>query len=533
MNLLQKTKNWAVKNLLTPYEPAKNIQARTSAGTLQWTHSFDGEKNMGEIGPVRGYMMDYDKLRARSWQCFTESDIAKGVLKKYILWVIGDGLKLKANPNKVVLKSEKITLSPEAFNEVTETRWNVWSSNRISDYSAMKNLNLLESVAFKNVIIGGDVLVVLRFEDNELKVQLIDGAHLNSPMFGSDYFGYPLANGNEIKNGIEMNAKGEHVAYYIQNDQYQFDRIPAKGSTGLRMAYLVYGDEYRIDNTRGVPLIMTVLETLKKLERYKEATVGSAEERQKIVYYVVHKEFSTGESPFTKAASRAFDDSGQSDELPIDIQGQNLANNVQATTNKMSFNLPVGSDLKSLVSQNELYFKDFYDKNIDIICASIGIPPNVAMSLYNDSFSASRAAIKDWEHTLKVARADFSFQFLQPIYDLWLHIEVLKNKVQAPGYLKAFSEGNNMVLSAYRSARFTGANVPHIDPVKEVTAERLKLGTAGAHIPLTNAENATENLNGGDSDSNMAQFAEELKELESLGIKPEAPKVQGENPHDQ
>lgn len=533
MKFLEKSRSWVVKNLLTPYEPKKEIQARTSAGTLQWTHVFDGEKNLGEIGPIRGYSMEYDRLRARSWQCFTESDIAKGILKKYILWVIGDGLKLKANPNKQVLKSEKITINPELFNEVAETRWTVWSSNRMSDYSSMANLNMLEAEGFKNAIIGGDVLVVLRFENNELKVQLIDGAHICSPVYGTDYFGFPLANGNEIKNGIEINAKGEHIAYYIKNDQYQFDRISAKGSSGLTMAYLVYGDKYRLDNTRGVPLVMTVLETLKKLERYKEATVGSAEERQKIVYYVVHKEFSTGENPFTKAAARAFDDSGQNDELPIDVRGENLANNVQATTNKMSFNLPVGSDLKSLESKNELYFKDFYDKNIDIICASIGIPPNVAMSLYNDSFSASRAAIKDWEHTLKVARADFSFQFLQPIYDLWLHIEVLKNKIQAPGYLKAFNEVNNMVLSAYRTARFTGANVPHIDPVKEVTAERLKLGTAGAHIPLTNAENATENLNGGDSDSNMAQFAEELKELEKLGIKPEAPKIGGENTREQ
>jgi capsid protein len=180
----------------------------------------------------------------------------------------------------------------------------------------------------------------------------------------------------------------------------------------------------------------------------------------------------------------------------------------------------MGTDSKLVMheSKAELHFKDFYTVNIDLICPTLGIPPEVAMSKYDSNFSASRAALKDWEHTLTVNRYDFSSDFYYRVYIFFLHVEILKNKVQAPGYLKAVVESNTMVLDAYRMARFVGPSVPHIDPLKEVKAEREKLGTTGASIPLTTVEAATEALNGGDSDQNMLQYAEELKESKTLGI---------------
>ena len=79
-----------------------------------------------------------------------------------------------------------------------------------------------------------------------------------------------------------------------------------------------------------------------------------------------------------------------------------------------------------------------------------------------------------------------------------------------------------MVIDAYRQARFVGSHVPHIDPVKEVTAERLKLGSSGANLPLTTAEASTEALSEGDYQANLDQYAEELKKSRELGVKEES-----------
>ena len=502
---------------------------------------YDGEKNLGEIGPVKNYILNYDILRLRSWQSYLESELTPTVIDKFILWVIGSGLKLQSHPSKVVLGSAGINIDTEKFNESVEARWNVFSESKISDYSSNMTLNQIQREALKNVLLGGDILVILRIINGVVKTQIIDGQHVSSQYGSVDSSAPAMKNGNRIINGIEVDPSGKHVAYWVRSNplntlSFSFERIPAYGAkSGMRMAFMVYGKRHRLDNLRGIPRMTTSLETLKKLERYKEATVGSAEERQKIVYQIVHLAHSTGENPLSTQLSKAFNTSpGSESDLPTDINGTQLANTVAATTNKQTYNMPIGSELKALESKNELFFKEFYETNVNIVCASIGIPPNVAMSMYNDSFSASRAALKDWEHTLHVNRKDFAIQFLQPIYELWLHVEVLKGTIVAPGYFRAVLDKDYMTICAYTANHFTGANVPHIDPLKEVKAEREKLGPSGANIPLTTAEQATRALNGGDITENMNQYSKELKRSIELDIvEPIPPQPQLPSPEDE
>lgn len=502
--------------------PEKQIVAMANpmAGTFRtlFTHSFNGEKNLGELGPMKEYAMNYGALRVRSWQSFVENPITQTIVKRYATWMIGDGLKLQVEPSKRVLKREKIEIDQE-FNEAVECRFAVYAKSKMADYAGMRNLNHIAKTAFTNCLLGGDVLVVLRVVKGIVKVQLIDGAHVVSPQGGTEYWPNVTKEGNLIKNGIEMTPEGEHIAYHVLDMNYTYQRILARGpKSGMLMAYMVYDSEYRVDSVRGLPRISMSLETLAKMERYKEATLGSAEERQKIAFAIEHANFSTGENPMAKDIVAAYDLDQSSDQLPTDSQGVELANTIAASTNKQAWNLPLGASLKTLESKNELYFKDFHSVHVDLICASINIPPEVAMSKYDSNFSASRAALKDWEHTLHVGRNSFSPQFYQPIYNLWLETEILKNNIQAPGYLNAAMKGNEMVMEAFRSARWVGAPVPHIDPLKEVNAVRAKLGSTSDAIPLTTVEAATEALNGGESYENMEQYAEELKRSKMLGI---------------
>lgn len=513
--------NWWPTALSFPSKPKPEAHID---GTRQFRHlfswSYDGEKNLGEIGPIIDYKPDFQLLRLRSWQSYLESEISQTIVKKFALWVVGSGLKLQAEPAKKVLKSENITIEPEKFNDQVESRFGLFAKSKSSDYSNMEGLHAKANSAFLNAIIGGDVLVVLRFIDDQVKVQLIDGAHVQNPSFGRDFFKDSKTNGTRIRNGVEIDKKGEHIAFFVRTSFSKFERIEAKGKeSNLTMAFLVYGLKYRLDYYRGMPLISVVLETLKKMERYKEATVGSAEERQKIAYFIEHSVGSTGENPLQRQLARAMDaDAPVDSDLPRDVNNTQLANTVAASTNKQVFNMPINSAIKALESKNELHFKDFYSVNVDLIAAALEIPPEVAMSKYDSNFSASRAALKDWEHTLNVSRANFSSTFYQNVYDFWLQIQILQNKIQAPGYLKAVQQDDIVILDAYRNARWVGASVPHIDPEKEVKAERLKLGDSGGSIPLTTAEAATEHLNSGDSASNMEQYSRELKKSKELDI---------------
>lgn len=491
--------------------------------------SYNGEKNLGEIGPIKSYILDYYGLSLRSWESMLTNEISATVIAKFALWVIGSGLKLQAEPQTTVLQTEGIDLNSQDFAKIVEARFSVFCKSRMGDFSGRDNIHILSEKAFLNSIIGGDVLVILRYIDGCLKVQLIDGSHVQSPTYGNEINPLQLPNGNRIINGIELSPSNEEIAYHVRKSwpqlNFETEKIIAKSeTTGLQMAFMVRGNDYRLDNYRGVPILSTVLETLAKLDRYKEAAVGSAEEAAKIAYQVVHQAFSTGENPFQNMA-KAFDvDGANNSELPIDAQGKILANTVSVSTNKQAFNNPVGSKIETLdSSKRELAFAEFYGVNSGGVCGALSIPPEVAFSKYDSNFSASRAALKDWEHTLNVRRTKFTFFFLQHIYNFWLETEILKNKIQAPGYLLAKAQQNYMVIESYRTCRFVGANVPHIDPLKEVQAERLKLGETGASLPLTTMERATEALNGGESYSNMDQYAIELKKSKDLGIEPVLP----------
>lgn len=496
---------------------------RAGAGGYRtvFSFSYDGEKNLGEAGPIIDYRLDYEGLRLRAWQSYIESEITSTATNRFAMWIVGSGLKIQAAPQEVTLKSEGIELKKEAFNEVVEARFTTWSNSTMPDYAGLQRLGAIRRTAFINAFLGGDVLVVLRYVKGVVKVQLVDGAHVSSPRLGGEELAEAQKNGRVIRHGIEMEKNGRHVAYYVRKDFMSYERVAAYDkNTGLRMAYMVYGMRYRMDNHRGIPQISTVLETIKKLERYKEATVGSAEELAKIAYQIVHQAYSDGENPVVKHMAKAFNPDGDNGQLPASIEGQQLADLIQVSTNKQTWNMPLGAKMETVASnQRELHFKDFYETNAIFAYAAVGIPQEVALSKYDSNFSSSRAALKDWEHTIITTRDEFTYQFDQPICELWLHAQILENKISAPGYLSAYRQDNQMVLSAYRSFRWIGPRVPHIDPVKEVEAERRKLGDAAGYIPLTSVEQATENLNGGDSDANMSQFGEELKYADQLGIK--------------
>lgn len=522
--------NEVEKKLIAPSLSSPQASSTVYTGTVMFTQSFNGEKNYGEIGPIKRYTLDYGALRMRAWQSFLESEITQTVINKYLMWVVGPGLSLKAEPISDILKLYGIEIDSESFAEIAEMQWKLWSESTGADMGDSMTLGQIAWEAKKNAIVGGDCLVVLRYIDNEPKVQLIDGANVYSPgAISSENFFNKDSDGNYTINGVKYDDRGRVLGFYIRKPGtlLEFEYIPAYGdNSGIKLAFMVYGVRYRIENKRGMPLIGVILETLKKLERYKEATVGSAEERQKIAYSVEHAVYSSGQNPLLDQMAKAVNFNSAEGDLPAsDDQLKELANNVAATTNKMAFNMPKGSSLKLLESKNELYFKEFYGVNIELICAALGIPPEVAMSKYDSNFSASRAALKDWEHTIMVSRTDFCSQFYRNIYNFWFHVNVLDNTINAPGYILAFLNKRVKITRAYLSCRFTGPGVPHIDPYKEVMAERLKLGDSAASIPLTTVEQAVEQLGSGDSDSNIRQFAEEAKLWDDVKPVVEAPTI--------
>lgn len=496
--------------------------------------SFDGEKNFGEGGPLTEYRLEYNDLRTRSWAAMLTSDKAQIGVYRLLTWVIGKGLKPQCEPVTSVLEDNGIKLDKKKFSKSVENRFNLFRRDKCVDWHGQKTLNELEWEAEKNAMVGGDVLVILRYIKGEIKIQLIDGANVQSPLFGSEWFPQALANGNTIVDGVELNGRREHVAYYVRtyaitndiNDLFawKYDRVEAKGKkTGLTMAYLYYGLEYRINNVRGMPIISACIEKLKQMEEYSTATLNQAKEAARVNYQVEHELNASGAAPWANGAVNAVNIGGSTDpskKLGVTTDGKPIGNPIVITGIGDAYNMNPGSKISMLENKNPLYFKEFMDYHSNDFFAVISIPPNVAMGIYNDSHSASRAAIMDWANTLGIKRDHSTTGFKQPIVNLWMYVNIYENKIQAPGYILAMAQGNNEVIQAYQQIRFVGKNPPHIDPEKEAKAARVILGTAFDHVPLNDAESVCEELGTGNFIENAEQAATELELTNSLGIKP-------------
>ncbi len=481
---------------------------------FMWS-SFDGEKNTGELGMIKKYLPDYHALSARAWQSYIENEVTHDVINKFVTWVIGQGLRLNADPEQDVLESEGINLSQDEedqFSKVTESRYKVFTRSLHSSHAQKLSFQGLAKEAFKSVLLSGDILVIDRVNKNKtLTRQIVEGERVKNPI-DPKFASQAKARGNRIMNGIEISPSNEHIAYFVSVGFGDSERVEAKNKRGFKVAYLVYGRTYRPEDQRGIPLVTAILETLKKMDRYKEATVGAAEERQKIPFVIEHGIGSTGENPFQLQAAKNLGVKKEDVEQAGSIT--EVKKVVSESYQKTVVNLPRDSKLSSVKSDGELSFEPFFKMLLRLVCATVEIPMEVALSWYDSNYSASRAALKDWEHTLKETRFYFSEQFYKPHYQHWLELEVLKNNIQAKGYLLARQQNNFMAVEAWTTATFKGANIPHIDPLKEVLAERAKLGRDD--IPLTTAQDATEAVNGGVYSSNVNQFSRELKMAESI-----------------
>jgi capsid protein len=505
----------AIKSVFIAPQPKSSVLTEDFAlsdYSNEYPLYYDGEKTPYELGTPKNYILDYYALRARAWQSYIESDIVQNAIRKYCLWVIGPGLKLQATPNEYILNKKGIKKS--SFIQDSENQFRLFAEMNEASYSGMDNLHGLAAEALKNALLAGDVLIVQRFDGIKYTTEIIDGYHIKTPYL-TELQEAAEKRGNRIIHGVEVNAKKTHVAFYVQKSATEFERVEAKGSkTGQLKAWLFYGLKHKIDDIRGMSLLSAILETAAKMDRYKDATLGSAEENAKIPYSIEHNQFSTGENPLVNSMIQSFGKGkGTAPETQSYQDCENVATKVALSTGKKVYNMPVGSTIRRNSGNTDNRFGEFFGVNIDIVYATIGIPAEVAMEKFGGSYSSSRAALKSWEYTMITARVtQVKKYYYQPIYTNWLDVNVLQNNVNAPGYLKALQSNDLITLQAYRNSRFIGATVPHIDPVKEVMAERKKLGKSYDNYPITTGEQAAENLNTGDYDQ-IIKKAENEKQI--------------------
>lgn len=505
--------------------------------TSRWT---DGSKFPGGFGATELPMPDYWTLRARSWQLFETNHYARGLITRLVTNEINTGLHLEAMPEEKVLDFPDEGLAD--WSEDVERRFALWAGNAsICDEQERLTFGELQAVARLEALVAGDVLVVLR-QDQRTKlprVQLVAGERVQSPLAT-----FRPPTGNKIRHGVELDAHGRHVAYWVrQDDGMTVKRLPAFGEkSGRRLAWLLYGTEKRHVDVRGKPLLALVLQALREIDRYKDATLRKAVANSFIAGFIKKSQDKPGTRPIAGGAVRrasvtSTDGAGVERRFQINEQLPGyFMEELQQGEEPVPYPTS-GTDQK---------FGEFEAAMLGAIAWSRGVPPEILTLQFQNNYSASKAASGEFEVYLHLTRTDFGHQFCQPQYVEFLLAETLSGKIKAPGLVESFRDFTKYdTFGAWVASDWAGQIKPAIDLAKLATGHEKLL-----EMGLETRARATRELSGMKHSKVVlqlkrenAQLAEALAPLAALEAskkpapapaveKPEPPAREGEDDDD-
>jgi len=258
--------------------------------------NYTGEKFFGGMPKIKILDMDYYALRAKSVELFTENLYARGAIRRYCTNIINTGLMVECKPEEEILGYAMGDLNE--WSENVENYFGLWAKTKtVCDYEGLKTWYLKEDEIYREALIKGDLLVVIRYDDGNSmpSVQIVDGILVQSPIGNND---------ENIEWGVELDSRGRHVAFHILQDDGSTKRLPSYNNAGRLQAYMVYGvsDKLR-DNVRGEPLLSILLQSLSEIDRYRDSTQRKAVINSLIAGFVKKGEDKMGSLPLSGGAT--------------------------------------------------------------------------------------------------------------------------------------------------------------------------------------------------------------------------------------
>lgn len=452
---------------------------------------------------------DLETLRARSRDLGRNAPIARGARNITRTNVVGPGLRLRAKVDRELLGISQE--AAEAWEARAETLFNLWASAKTADVARRVNFYQMQGLAFTSAWDSGDAFALRRYKESTsflaLCVQMLEADRVSTPIDKRA----DQANGLDIRDGIELDADGEIVAFHVLNrhpgdDAYlsglepsDWERIPARGEKGVPlMIHLL--DVDRVGQTRGIPSLAPVIECLKQLDRYAEAELMAA---------VV--------SAFFTVFIKTEDDGGAGSPVGgVDLGGFGppLASNELALGSGTIAELGAGESIETVnANRPNANFDPFFLAVIRQIGIALGIPYEVLIMHFSSSYTASKAAIETARQFFVDRRAWLSNDFCQPVYEWFIRECVARGYLVAPGFLD-----DPIKRAAWCGSQWIGRAPIVLDAVKDANAANLWLGNGGRTL-----EQITTEQFGTDWKQNQEQRGREVSLRRDLEIEASVP----------
>lgn len=460
---------------------------------------FNGDKFFDGFGATNVQITDYWTLRARSEQLFNENIYARGLIRRLVTNVVHTGLSPAPCPlgNILGLGEEYIN----EWSELVSQRFALWANNPLlCDNREINTFSELQIAAYQEALVSGDVLVIVRQSPvtHLPKIDLISGGMIRTP-FGSKI---NLRKGNRIIHGVEIDSRGRHVAYWVDNEEIGSKRIPAYGEkSGRRIAWLLYGGDKRLHQVRGQPILSLALQSLKEIDRYRDSAQRKAVVNSIIAMFVTKSEdrpSSMGVGLASNQSSTALVQDGSCNSRAFNISSYSPGHCVEVLEQgeNIVFSGGDGTDIN---------FGEFEKTILQPIGWCYETPPEILLMSFSSNYSASQAAIQEHKTFLKKMWRLLSYGFCNHIYNEFLISESLLGKIDMPGFKGSWKGCKNYdIFGAWTQVDWNGTVKPSTDMLKQVKAS-VSLIEAG----LSTHQIEAMNLNGTNYIKNMQTLKRE------------------------
>ena len=509
-------------SVFAPKRAMENLVAREQFALLQQYTSGGYEAADTTTREMAGWtpygtdadssMLGLEDMRSRSRDAYRNQPVAGGLVNTTVMNTVGTGLTLQSRIDRAVLGLTDE--EAEKAQATIERRFWLWAENKDCDLERRMIFNGHVTLALKSRFINGEHLALLPqvpvpMLSNPVRIQAIEADRLRNPSGTQDR--------PTLVNGVEKDQYGAPTAYHIMRSHpgnvlysdssaWQWDRYPARNeATGLPNVIHYFRTD-RPGQTRGLPELAPLIEPLKDINRMDKA------ELKRAVVSALFTAFITSDTG-----------GGLGNTPPAMVQNHSGGMTVTsrqpaqsaATTGNMQLGygsiigLTHGQDVKFASSgMPNPNYAGFWDAYITQISMRFGLPYQVALKKYDQSYSAAKASFDDAYRFFVVIRSELAVDFCDPIYAVWFAQEVAQGTIYAPGF---FTDPE--LRAAWLGHEWIGPAKPVIDEVKAVEAAEARVS-----LGITTLAQETAAITGGDWETNHPQRVREERMRRDGGL---------------
>lgn len=458
--------------------PAHTPKVSAALQSVPAHYGASRSKDLAAWNPQSGsadadLLADLDTLRARSRDLTRNHGIASGAAQTTLDNVVGTGPRLSAIPDYRALGQSKEWA--ENFADLAEGLFReYWETTEIDAAGCLTGASATTQI-YRGRFLNGEALSIPLWLPRNgsrwaTRHQIIESDRLSNPIGRQDGDKVP---GGELRGGVEVDAYGRPIAYYIRKSHPgdtvgfflgsadDWERIPAETPWGRARVIHVH-DKERQGQTRGKPALSAVLAQFKMLDHYQRTEMQAAVANAMIA--------AVFETPLDAAALTEIM-GGVSDPNDDRLQAymQFQRENIAPMRGGAVIAAPPGSKLAPFVPSRP---SDAFAPFIEAVCrhigAGIGLPLELLLKDFSKTnYSSARAALLEaWRYFLG-GRKWLETYWLRPVYLLWLEEAVNAGLIQAPNFYD--------YRYAYSRCKWLWPGRGWIDPLKEAEAAQLRI----------------------------------------------------------